>query len=112
MSVICKGCGKSFTLRGYNGHHSRRDAKPECQGRDKSQVATVAVNARNYRVSVQPAVSMHARSGGPARPGDPDSDLDLDSEDPAPGRDGAAPSDGAESTQVSHAMDVNIMFRH
>jgi hypothetical protein len=90
MSVICKGCGKSFTLRGYNGHHSRRDAKPECQGRDKSQVATVAVNARNYRVSVQPAVSIHARSGGP------DPDLDLDSEDPAPGRrrdgPGAAPS--------------------
>ncbi len=101
MSVICQGCGRTFTLRGYNSHHSRQDAKTECQGRDKSQVATVAVNARHYRVSVQPALSMHARpgseSGGPGRRGSL-SHGDLDSEDPAaPSVDSDAESGPGES---------------
>ena len=52
-------------------HHSRRDAPEECQGRETEQVASVSVNARNYRVTVQ---SASRQAGG----GRSDSDSDGD----------------------------------
>ena len=100
MSVSCKGCGRSFSLKGYNVHHSRGDAKPEFQGRENAQVASVAVNACNYRVSVH-----DASSGRPSRDSDaravrgPDPDLQVESDSdgehgPGPGQ---APSHDADS---------------
>jgi hypothetical protein len=113
MSVICEGCGRSFTARGYNAHHSRQDAKPECQGRDKAQVAAVAVNARNYRVSVQHALSMHARSGGPGRSHGDLEDPDGDSE-PGPGPGPAAPraaDSDAESGPGEFTCTLHVLYK-
>jgi hypothetical protein len=101
MSVSCKGCGRSFSFMGYNAHHSHQDAKPECQGRENAQVSSVAVNTRNYRVSVQDTSSRYpgrdARAGGSR---DPDLDSDGDSE-PGPwqavSHAGGADSDAAGS---------------
>ena len=56
MSRICVGCGRSFSFRGYNAHHSRPDAPPQCKGRNHERIANVSVNARNYRVSLQGGV--------------------------------------------------------
>jgi hypothetical protein len=56
MSRICVGCGRSFSFRGYNAHHSRPDAPPQCKGRNHERIAKVSVNARNYRVSLQGGV--------------------------------------------------------
>ena len=53
MSRMCAGCGRTFSTRGYNAHHSRADAPAGCRGRQNERTANVSVNAHNYRVSLQ-----------------------------------------------------------
>jgi hypothetical protein len=95
MSVSCKGCGRSFSEKGYNVHHSHRGAKPECQGRENARFPSVAVNARNYRVTVQNA----SRPPSWACHSDPDSD-DLESESSA--RDGDSLGGPGQDPSPSH----------
>ena len=98
MSVTCKGCGRSFSEKGYNVHHSRRDAKPECQGRENARFPSVAVNARNYRVTVQnasrPPDLDDLESESSARDGD---SLGGPGQDPSPSHRDGADSDAAGS---------------
>ncbi len=100
MSVSCKGCGRSFSEKGYNVHHSHRGAKPECQCRENARFPSVAVNARNYRVTVQNASESRPpdlddlESDSSARDGD---SLGGPGQDPSPSHRDGADSDAAGS---------------
>ena len=78
---MCRGCGRTFTFRGLNAHHSKRNAAEACQGRQAEAAVSISVNARNYRVTVQDSESraagessMHDQARGPASDSDSEGD--------------------------------------
>ena len=59
-----------------NAHHSRPDMADACKGRHNEAVASVSVNSRNYRVTVN--VQDSSRAGHLDGPGQGPNDLELE----------------------------------